>query len=82
MRLQDRIFKAGSGGFSREFNNDNNQNMINQGSRRKKICWDYNIGNCTYGFGCKFDHRCGVYGKLGHGVHICRKVKQFSHGNG
>ena len=85
MRLQDRIdlIRTGShGGSSREFNNDGHQNTMNQGGRKKKICWVYNSGNCTYGFGCKFDHRCGVCGKLGHGAHICRKVKQFSHSNG
>ena len=64
------------------YNDGHQNNSTNQGGRKKKICWDYNSGNYTYGFGCKSDHRCGVCGKLGHGAHICRKVKQFSQGNG
>ena len=47
----------------------------------KKVCWRYNRGKCTYGFGCKFDHKCGVCGKHGHGAHICRKAKNNGNSN-
>ena len=26
-----------------------------------------------FGFNCKFDHKCGICEKTGHGAHICRK---------
>ena len=65
LRMKDRL-----GSFS------NNANMSrNNGSSGKKLCWKYNQGKCTYGFNCKFDHRCGICGKTGHGAHICRKGK-------
>ena len=40
----------------------------------KEICKRFNKGKCTYGRGCKFDHRCAIKhcGKFGHGAHICR----------
>ena len=41
--------------------------------RRRYICWRYNKGKCTYGDRCKFDHRCGICGKHGHGAHICKR---------
>ena len=42
--------------------------------KKGKICFDYNAGNCTYGFACKFDHRCGICGKFGHGAFNCRRA--------
>ena len=39
-----------------------------------KICYKYNLGKCTYGFGCKFEHKCGVCQKFGHGANSCRKL--------
>ena len=39
----------------------------------KKLCYKYNRGKCTYGFNCKFEHKCGICAKYGHGAHICRK---------
>ena len=46
--------------------------------KRKKICFDYNAGYCSYGFGCKFEHRCGICGKFGHGAHVCRRINNDS----
>ena len=60
-----------SGGNSNTGNSGNNN-----GSMKKvkgKNCWKYNMGKCTYGFNCKFDHRCGICSKFDHGAHICRK---------
>ena len=47
---------------------------VTQGFQQsKKLCYKYNRGKCTYGFNCKFDHRCRICSKFGHGAHICRK---------
>ena len=45
-----------------------------QGTPFRKTCFKYNRGKCTYGFRCKFDHRCGICGKPGHGAYNCRKA--------
>ena len=48
-----------------------------RGSDRKlkrEICWRFNGGKCTYGNNCKFDHRCGICNRFGHGAHNCRKA--------
>ena len=46
-----------------------------QGQRRSRrnICWKFNQGKCTYGMSCKFEHRCGICNKWGHGAHMCRR---------
>ena len=41
---------------------------------RKDICWRYNSGRCTYGSSCKFEHKCSVCLRYGHGAHICRRA--------
>ena len=56
----------------------NSPAVIDQGSSGggrsgRKLCWKYNKGNCTYGLNCKFDHKCGICSKFGHGAHNCRK---------
>ena len=43
-------------------------------SKKRDICWRYNRGRCTYGNKCKFDHRCGVCSKYGHGAGSCRRI--------
>ena len=47
---------------------------------RKTVCWSFNFGTCEYGIGCKFDHKCLICLKWGHGAHSCRRV-MGSHGN-
>ena len=79
MHLQDRVMRLPNtnNNYNRASNGyDNQLGGVSGGGRKKKICWDYNSGNCTYSFSCKFDHRCGICGKLGHRAHICQKVKQ------
>ena len=45
------------------------------GNRPKKdVCWAYQNGKCTYGISCKWDHKCGICGKYGHGAYTCRKL--------
>ena len=44
---------------------------------RRDICFRFNSGKCTYGAKCKFDHRCGICGKYGHGAHNCRKLGHY-----
>ena len=43
---------------------------------RRDICWKFNMGKCTYGLGCKFDHRCALCLKFGHGAHNCRRANR------
>ena len=52
---------------------DDNNYSNKKGNGRKEICWRYNRGKCTYGAKCKFDHRCGICGRTGHGASTCRK---------
>ena len=61
LRLKDRH----EFGDRRHHSNGSN----NQGSGKKRdICFRFNAGKCTYGARCKFDHRCGICGKHGHGA--------------
>ena len=39
--------------------------------QKKRICFKFNQGICTFGFNCKFEHKCGLCGKFGHGTHNC-----------
>ena len=49
------------------------------GQVRKKISFDYNKGNCTFGRKCRFDHRCSFCNKFGHGAYCCRKAGNKPH---
>ena len=49
------------------------QTSERKSSKRRDICWRFNQGRCTYRDRCKFDHRCGICGKHGHGAHACRR---------
>ena len=53
---------------------ENDQRKWQGQGRRREICFRYNAGKCTYRSRCKFDHRCGICGKHGHGAHICRRA--------
>ena len=81
MRLQDRIVKNNNGSAG-QFNQHSNQGNFgrngggNSQTPKKKICWQYQVGDCEFGFGCRFGHYCGICGKYGHGAHICRKLKR------
>ena len=43
---------------------------------RRDICWKFNLGRCTYGMSCKFEHKCALCGKFGHGTHNCRRARR------
>ena len=47
----------------------------NQGLNKKNRdpCYHYNKGRCNFGDKCKFDHRCVICGKFGHGAFNCRR---------
>ena len=80
MQLQDRIGKPSTPG-----QNALTGSKTPGSNNNKKICRKYNQGKCTYGFNCKFDHRCGICSKSGHGAHICRKGnsgERYNRGNG
>ena len=64
MYLKDRIRTTDNG-------NDNG-NMNGKGKR--EICKRFNKGKRTAGFRCAYEHRFLGCGKIGHGVHICRKA--------
>ena len=63
LRMKDRIGT---------FGNRNGQNKGNSGN--KNICYKYNRGRCSFGFNCKFDHKCSICGKFGHGAYNCQKA--------
>ena len=42
----------------------------------KKLCFDFDAGNCTFGAKCKFDHHCSYCNKYGHGSFNCRRAAQ------
>ena len=78
MRMKDRLKFTGNSGnhaFSESSSTGGRPYSRNNSGKRKKICWKYNAGQCTYGFSCKFEHKCGICGKFRHGAHICRKAK-------
>ena len=70
MRLQDRLQNQGN---KIRLAGNGNSSIGGQGSTHKKMCWKFNKSRCMYGFNCKFDHRCGICNKFGHGAHNCRK---------
>ena len=67
---------SGSGNTSQGNSQKQGNGNENGNNRMKKICYKFNQGKCTYGFSCKFDHRCGVCAKFGHGAVNCRKIGQ------
>ena len=42
-------------------------------SGRREICFRFNRGKCSYGDRCKFEHKCGICNRYGHGAHNCRR---------
>ena len=58
----------------------NHQSQKGNGAQ-KKICFDFNRGECTFGQRCRFDHRCSFCNKYGHGSFNCRKARRGSRNN-
>ena len=56
------------------YDNSNSNNLQRRDRSKRDVCWRYNRGRCTYGSNCKFDHRCAICAKPGHGAHNCRKM--------
>ena len=75
LHMKENIWNSGgrSVGSGGQGNSSNNNPGMNSRKSVGKNCWKYNRGKCTYGFGCKFEHRCGICNKFGHGAHIYRK---------
>ena len=69
MRLRDRLSGSSGNASSNRGSSNNNQTRGN-----RNICYKYNRGRCTFGFNCKFDHKCAICGKWGHGAYNCRKA--------
>ena len=72
--LKDRLVK---------FSNTDGNRSANGSSQHHKVvddgwgnlCKRFNKGKCSFGAGCRFEHRCKYCKKFGHGMHICRKLK-------
>ena len=73
MRLKDRM--NSDRGYGRSNTNDQRNKM------RRENCRKFNVGKCTYGLSCKFEHRCALCLKSGHGAHNCRRVKGATDNN-
>ena len=76
MFLKDKV--STPGGHSSVGSGNGNRNA----GVKRKLCFDYNAGLCTFGKCCKFDHRCSFCNKFGHGSHICRKANRGGSSNG
>ena len=42
-------------------------------SSTRNICWKFNQGRCSYGISCKFEHKCAICNKWGHGAVNCQR---------
>ena len=69
MYLKDRIHYPVKG--------NNNNNFQKGNSSKREVCWRFNRGKCSYGSNCKFEHKCQVCGKFGHGAYNCRKADRI-----
>ena len=76
MYLKDKVNNYANNGSGR------NSGGNGHGGPRKRICFDFNKGACSYGKRCKFDHRCSFCNKYGHGMFNCRKALRQSGGHG
>ena len=67
----------------KDLNKHDNGNQDSQGKGqgkfkgRKDVCWQYNAGHCSYETRCKFEHRCAICNKYGHGAHNCRRANGY-----
>ena len=69
-RLKTKLSEIGFGNYGH--GNSNRQNDRTRGKR--EVCYRFNRGKCSYGAKCKFEHRCQVCTKYGHGAWNCRKA--------
>ena len=63
------------------FRDNRGSNGSGDNGGRPRYCVKYNQGYCEYGKGCKFEHRCSICGKFGHGAFNCRKGASYQHQN-
>ena len=71
MFLKDRVNATPS-------KNGNSSQNGSEGGKPKtsrRLCYDFNDGNCRFGNKCRFEHKCGFCGKYGHGTINCRKAQ-------
>ena len=40
-------------------------------NKQDQTCWRFNKGTCTFGAGCRFEHKCGACNKSDHGSNSC-----------
>ena len=66
-RLKDRLTYFKGGDNASPHGQDKGQ------SSRKRNCNQFNQGYCEYGYRCKFEHRCAICNKYGHGAVNCRR---------
>ena len=72
--LKMRLTQGQSQGQGQSISTYQTERNGNGNERKKsKICYKYNKGNCMYGMNCKFEHKCSLCFKHGHGSHICRR---------
>ena len=44
---------------------------------KRRLCFDYNSGNCTFGKKCKFDHRCSFCNKFCVGLELEHRIPMW-----
>ena len=72
VRLKDKINHSGNKHF-------NGSRSGSSGKPRKDICYRFNRGKCSYGQNCKFEHRCLICNKYGHGGWNCHRGGGHNH---
>ena len=55
----------------RSISRDSYNNQGRNGGNRRNLCWKFNQGCCNYKIGHKFDHKCTICNRWGHGAHNC-----------
>lgn len=63
----------GTPGSSKEHSTGTDEQLA-----RHRLCFKFNQGRCHFGPSCKFEHKCGLCLKWGHGADNCRRVGQDS----
>ena len=69
MFLKDKV----NPNYSRSGGSSSSNNGGNQ-SARKRICFNFNRGDCSFARKCRFDHWCSFCFKYGHGSFNCHKT--------